>query len=160
MPRGNGIIVTADPKGQFEEGFIYTGQTPKPGQILQREYTTALKGGRWTYKLYDRAADGDRPAGSLWILLPQLHRHVDVAYAAGEACQVYSPRAGEEYNLMLADVSGTGDDHLIGEIMIVDDSTGKLIATTGTPQTDSFVLQEAITDPVADQLVWVTYSGY
>lgn len=161
MARGNDqIIVTANPRGIFMEGFIASGQTPKPGTIMQIDASVALSSGRHTYKLYDRAADGDQPQGAFWVLLPQLHRSVTTAYAAGEPCHLYSPVAGEELNLLVANLAGTGDDHALGEILMVDDGTGLLIATTGSPETEVAVLLEAITDPTADTLAWVQWTGH
>jgi hypothetical protein len=58
MARGNCIVVTAEPLGYFEEGYIAAGETPKPGQILQKQSATALKGGRHTYEIYNADADG------------------------------------------------------------------------------------------------------
>lgn len=163
MARGNTIIVTADPQGVFMEGYIATGATPKPGTIMQIDPTVALRGGRHTYKLYDRGADGDHPLGAIQILLEDRFRgdrSISSAYAAGDRCFLYCPKAGEEYNCLVANLTGTADDHVAGEILMVDDGTGLLIATTGTPETESFVLLEAITDPTADTLAWVQYSGY
>lgn len=160
MARGNCIIVTADPKGQFDEGYIASGETPKPGTILMRDPTVALVGGRFTYKIYNRDADGNLPAGSYWVLRENylLGKPVTSAYAAGDRCFVYSPRAGEELNLIVADVSGTLD-HALGDILMVDDGTGKLIATTGSPESEVAQLLEAINDPTADTLAWCQWSG-
>lgn len=160
MARGSGIIVTADPKGQFEEGIIATGETPKPGTILQRDPTIALIGGRHTYKIYNRDADGDHPAGSHWVLLHDWGqgKTVSDAYAAGDHCFLYSPRAGEELNLLVKNLSGTADDHAAGEILMVDDGTGLLIATTGSPEVEVAQLLEAITDPTSDTLAWCQWS--
>lgn len=162
MARGTKIIVTAEPGGLFMEGYIAAAQTPKPGTILQRDATVALKGGRATYKIYDRAADGDHPIGAFQILLEDRlqGRTTSDAYAAGERCFLYSPRAGEEFNMLLGDVAGTADDHTAGEILMVDDGTGKLVATTGSPESEAFTLLETVTDPVADTLAWVEYTGY
>lgn len=161
MARGNEIIVSANPRGVFMEGFIKSGQTPKPGTILQLDASVALQAGRHTFKIYDRAADGDRPAGALWILYQDWLQGglTSTAYAAGDRAFLYSPVAGEEFNLLLGDVAGTADDHALGEVLMVDDGTGKLIATTGSPQSAPFVLLEAVTDPVADTLAWVQYGG-
>lgn len=161
MARGSNIIVTSDPEGLFDEGVIATAQTPKPGTIMQKDPTVALSGGRHTFKIYDRAADGDRPAGALWVLLADnlQGKGPTDAYAAGDRARFYCPKPGDELNLLMADVSGTGDDHTKGELMMVDDGTGKLIATTGSPQSAPFQLLETVTDPVADQLVWVSYGG-
>lgn len=162
MARGNSIIVSANPPENFTEGYIAAGQTPKPGQVLQIDPTVALKGGRHTWKIYNRGADGKRPAGPIGVLLEdaKIGRTVSDAYAAGEFAPIHIPRAGEELNMLLGDVAGTADDHLAGEVLMIDDTTGKLVATTGSPQTESFILMEAVVDPVADTLVWVQYSGY
>lgn len=160
MARGNEIIVTADPKGTFMEGIIVGAL--KPGTIVQRDPTVALVSGRHSYKVFTRGADGKRPAGALYILLSdQLQgRLVSTAYVSGERCFLYTPEAGEEYNLLLGDVAGTADDHTKGELLMVDDTTGKLVAATGSPESTPFQLLETITDPVADTLVWVLFSGF
>lgn len=162
MARGNLIIVTADPKGQFEEGFVATGETFYPGMIVQRDASVALKGGRHTYKIYNRDADGDHPAGAFWVVLGDIMQgHISSdSIAAGERCFLYAPRSGEELNLLVANIAGTADDHALGEILMVDDGTGKLVATTGSPETEVAQLLEAITDPTADTLAWCQWSGY
>lgn len=159
MARGNGIIVTAEPRGSFQEGYVASGQTPKPGTVMQVDPTVALKGGRFTYKVYDRAADGDRPLGTHWILLHDYlqGKTVSDAYAAGDRCFLYAPQRGDELNVLLADVSGTADAHAAGEELMVDDGTGKLVATTGTPQENVAVLLEAVAAPTADTLGWVQW---
>lgn len=162
MSRGNEIIVSANPRGAFKEGIIASGETPKPGTILQIQPATALVGGCFTYEIYNADADGGRPKGPLFILLPDAlqGKTATDAYAAGDRCFLYTPIAGEEFNLLLANISGTADDHTKGEMLIIDDTTGKMIATTGSPETEPFMLLETITDPTADQLVWCIYTGY
>jgi hypothetical protein len=162
MARGNCIVVTAEPMGYFEEGYIAAGETPKPGTILQKQSATALKGGRHTYEIYNADQDGGRPKGPFYVLL---HDHlqgktVDDAYAAGDRCFLYVPKAGDELNLLLLNIAGTADDHTKGETLIVDDTTGKLIATTGSPETEVAQLLETVTDPVADTLAWVVWTGF
>lgn len=161
MARGTKIIVTTNPKGCFNEGTIATAETPKPGTVLQRDPTVALVGGRPTFKIYNRDADGNLPAGAFWVLMEDYlqGRLATVAYAAGERCFVYSPAAGEEMNMLVANLAGTADDHAAGEILMVDDGTGLLIATTGTPETEVAMLLEAITDPTADTLAWVEWAN-
>ncbi len=162
MARGNEIIVTSDPKGQFDSFYLTTAM--KPGTIVQRDPSVALKSGRFTAKLYDADADGGRPKGALWVVT-QLHHAMTWMTATdeipvGELAKCYCPRAGEEINLLLANLSGTADDHTAGEILIVDDTTGLLIATTGSPETEVAMLLETVTDPTADQLVWCEWTGY
>ncbi|MGL6095039.1 MAG: hypothetical protein ACRC7O_04465 [Fimbriiglobus sp.] len=159
MARGNGIIVSAEPKGSWTEGYYGVGVTPKPGQIVQVDLSVPMIGGRHTYKLYARTASGDRTAGPAYVTLPDDLRGKDnsTAMAAGDRAFLYSPEAGDELNLLLADVAGTADDHTAGEILMIQNNTGKLIATTGSPQEDVAVLMETVTDPAADTLAWVTW---
>lgn len=164
MARGKNIIVSAStsPRGVFMEGIIATGETPKPGTILQIDPTVALQSGRHTFKLYNRDADGNNPAGAHWVLLEDYlngDRDETTAYAAGDRCFLYCPVAGEELNLLVANLAGTADDHTAGEILMVDDGTGLLIATTGSPEREVAVLLENITDPTADTLAWVQWNG-
>ena len=161
MARGNEIIVTADPKGQFNEFHVASGETWYPGMIVMPDPSVALIGGRHTGKIYDRGADGDRPSGGWWVVTNLLNTMLGqgTGVAITDRAQVYSPRNGEELNLLIANLSGTGDDHALGELFMVDDGTGKLIATTGTPETEVATLLEAITDPTADTLAWCTWNA-
>lgn len=160
MARGNNIIVTSDPKGRFEEGPILTAE--KPGTICERLPSTALVGGRFTYRVYQPGTDGEQPKGAFWVLLADWMQGKSAtdAYAAGDRGFFYSPEPGDELNLLLANIAGTADDHAIGEMLMVDTGTGKLIATTGSPETEVAQLQETVTDPTADQLVWVQWTGH
>lgn len=162
MARGNKIVVSSNPRGIQTEGIIAAGQTPKPGTIMQKVHATALVGGTHTYTPYARDADGNRPLGALWVLEEDRFqgKAATEAYAAGDRCFLYCPVAGEELNVLLDDITGTADDHTKGELLIVDNETARLIATTGSPESEPFCLLETITDPTADQLVWVEYTGY
>lgn len=162
MARGNCILVSA-PRGKFLwEGIIAAGETPKPGQIVQMDPSVDLVGGRHTWKIYNADADGGRPKGPLIVLLEDSYqgKTVSDAYAAGDRAFGYIPLPGDELNLLLGDVAGTADDHTKGEILIVDDTTGKLVATTGTPETEVAMLLETVTDPAADTLAWCIWTGY
>lgn len=163
MAKGNKIVVASNPKGIFSEGTLKTGITPKPGTILQIDASAGIdNNGNFTFELFDADADGGRPKGPLYVLLPDESQGklATEAYADSDRCFLYTPLPGEELNLLVADVAGTGDDHALGEMLIVDDGTGKLNATTGTPETEPFMLLEAITDPTADTLAHVIYTGY
>lgn len=164
MARGNEILVngTDTYSGKFDEGVIAAGETPSPGTIMQKDPTVALKSGRHTYKIYNRDADGDRPAGAFWVLLADTlqGRIATTAYAAGERCFVYAPLPGDQLNLLYKNVTGTADDVVAGDLMVVDDATGKLIVTTGGPETEVAMALEAVTDPTADTLVWCEWSGH
>jgi hypothetical protein len=73
---------------------------------------------------------------------------------------MYFPTDGDELNLLFGNASGTADDIPLGTILMVDHGTGKVVATTGTPETEVAVALEAIVDPTADQLLWVRWSGH
>lgn len=162
MAKGNEIIVSAHPRGHFMEGIIGAGLTPKPGTIMQIQIATATVGGRWTWELYNADADGGRPKGPFIVLLPDhlQGKTATDAYAAGDHCFGYVPLPGDELNLLLSDIAGTADDHTKGEMLIVDDGTGELIATTGSPETEVAMLLETVTDPEADYLAWCIWTGY
>lgn len=162
MARGNSIIVTPEPKGRFLEGLIASGETPKPGTIVQIQIATALVSGKFTWEIYNVAADGSRPSGPFILLREDAlqGRLATTAYAAGENALGYVPLPGDELNLLVLNLAGTADDHTKGEILIVDDTTGKMIATTGSPETEVAMLLETITDPVADTLAWCIWTGY
>lgn len=159
--KGNEIIVSAQPKGIFHEGPI--SGTPKPGTIMQIDVSEGIDdNGNFTWEIFNADADGARPKGPLAVLLPDNYRGkiATDAYADGDHGFLYTPVAGEELNCLMKDVTGTGDDHAIGEMLIVDDTTGKLVATTGTPETEPFMNLETSVDPTADALHHVIYTGY
>ena len=163
MARGNEIIVSANPRGVFHEGVIGLGLTPKPGTIMQIQTSAGISDdGRMTWELATPGTDGYRPIGPLAVLLHDSLRGklTTDAYAAGDRCFLYTPVAGEELNCLLGDVGGTGDDHSFGEVLIVDTGTGELIATTGSVESEPFILLEDVTDPTADTLAHVMYTGY
>lgn len=156
----NRIVIKGN--GQFVEGIIGTGITPKPGTCMQIDYSVAQVRGKNTWGLYSRDADGNRPKGPYIILVEDKYQGKDMteAYAAGEQCWGYIPVAGDELHLLISDISGTGDDHAKGELLIVDSGTGEFIATTGTPESEPAVLNETITDPTTDTLAECHWTGY
>jgi len=162
MVRGNEIIVSANPRGVFMEGTL-TAITPKPGTVLQIDASAGLDGnGRHTYELYNADLDGGRPKGPLFVLLPDTLRGVlaTVAYASAAHCFLYIPVPGDELNMLVLNLAGTADDHPLGEMLIPQDATGKLIATVGSAEIEPFTLLEAITDPIVDTLAHCLFTGY
>lgn len=163
MARGSEIVVSSPPRGVHIEGYVKAGVTTlKPGMAMEVDYTIALIGDRWTFKLYTADADGGRPKGPLVIAnIDHLQgKTATDTYAAGARVFGWIPAIGEEMNVVVADIAGTGDDHAIGEMLIPDSGTGKFVATTGTPETEPFCLLETITDPTVDTLAWAWYTGY
>ena len=161
MSLGNRIILTPD-RGYKMEGIINAGQTPKPGQIVQIDATQTAQGGRFVWKIYDRDADGDRPIGPFIVLCEDMlqGKTMTDAYAAGERAFGFVPYAGCELNLLHLNVTGTADDVALGDLLTVDDGTGKVQVSTSTPETEVAVALEAETDPTADRLLWCMWSGH
>ena len=165
MAHGKEIVVSSCRKGKDFEGVIKTGETFKPGMVVQIDPTVALIDGKWTCKIFARDADGDRPAGPLIVVdfdAEQGKTPADawpVGSSANYRFKGYIPAEGDELNMLLLDVAGTADDHTAGEILMVDNGTGKLIATTGTPESEPFMLLETVTDPTADTLAHCIYTG-
>lgn len=164
MSRGSTIVVSAEPKGRFVEGIIGAGLTPYPGIVMQIDQTVALVGGRNTFKLYDADADGGRPKGPYFILCENylMGKEMTVAWAAGERAMFYIPAPGDELNLLFGDIAGTAatSDIAKGDVLIPNDTDGKWLVTTGSPETEPAQAQEAFTDLTADQLVWSLWTGY
>lgn len=168
MAKGSEIIVTSNPKGVFREGYV--SGTPKPGTVMEQKIGTAIRGGRWTYEPagttansganQGMAADGNRLP--ICVLLPDhlQGKLATDAYADGDRCFLYFPVAGEELNMIIENQSGTADDFVPGDKLIVDDGTGKLLISASTPEAEPFICLETITDPTADTLAWVMYTGY
>ena len=159
MSLGNKILIEGEPKGKFLEGYI--NGALKPGILMQLDVSEAAVGGRFTYEAYAPGTDGIR-SGPLFILLEDYlqGKTMDTAYADGDKCFLYVPYPGEELNILVGDVAGTGDDHAVGDLMIPNTSDGKWIATTGTPEWEPFMLLEAATDPTADALMRAMHTGY
>jgi len=159
MAKGNEIIVSAEPQGRFIEGIV--SGTPKPGTVMQVKAATAADAsGKHTWEVYNAAADGNQRL--IAVLLPDAlsGQLASTAYVTATRCFLYVPIAGEELNMLYANISGTSDAFAVADIMMVDDGTGKLVATTGTPESEPFICLEAQTALTADALVWSMFTGY
>lgn len=168
MAKGSEIIVTANPRGRFFEGIILG--TPKPGIVVEIDRGTAPDGsGAFSYNpagtdaasgVQGMAADGNRLP--IILLLPDAlqGKTVDDAYANGERCFLYAPVPGEEVNVLLENQSGTADDFVIGDKLIVDDGTGKILISSGTPESEPFIALETKSDLTADYLLHAMFTGY
>lgn len=162
MAKGNEIIVSAEPMGRFLEGIV--SGTPKPGTCMQIKAATEPKGGRFTWEVFNADADGNQRLVA--VLLPDAlqGKTATDAYADGDRCFLYCPAAGEELNMLVTDVNtGTSDAFAIGDLLIIDDGTGKLIDTTGSPEMESFICLETYADPTSTQtdfLLHCMYTGH
>ena len=168
--KGNQILVTDNPRGRQIEGII--AGTPKPGTVMQIVRGTAADGsGRHTWEPYGTtaasgnegvAADGDKRV--IAVLLEDLEqgKTYNDAYVTGTRCFLYFPAMGEELNMLVENQTGTGsnDDYGVGDLLQVDDGTGKLIQTDSNAESEPFQILEAAADVAADAHYWVMYTGH
>lgn len=160
MARGNQIIVSSNPKGQFLEGII--DDTSLPGTIMEVTPLQAASAGGVFHFRASRRATGK---GRLCAVLreDQLQGFLfNVAYVAGTRCFLYVPIAGEDVNVLVA-VVGTGTGAAggvtVGEPLEVEPG-GFLTVETGSPQSTPFMAMEALPDTTAGlQLTWCRYTG-
>lgn len=164
MARGNNIIVTNEPRGRRVS--VKIDGTPLPGTVMTvKPGTTVDSNGKFEYEPAGvtvglMTADGTRIPIAVLLEDRKRGRTVNDAYVDGDDAEVYFPLPGEELNVLFQNQSGTGDDVVAGTtLLIVDDGTGKVLPTTGTPESEPFLGLENVTDPTADQLVWAQYTG-
>jgi len=152
--RGSVIVAQADPKGRWEEGLI--DGTPKPGVVVEMKPATAMNNGRMTWQVFSRA---DGSLGPMCVLREDdlQGKTYNDAYVSGTRCFLYWPLVGEELNMRVLDIAGTGDDIAIGDTFGVDQGTGKLVK--GSLTNECFQAMEAVTDPTADTMLLVKFLG-
>lgn len=158
MAKGNSVIVTADPKGTWEECII--SGTDKPGVVMELVPTTAPVSGRFTYRATTR---NNGAAGGIAILDidRQQGKTRNDAYVSGTRAFLYWPVAGEEFNMLLSESVGTGTSGMtnIGDLLAVQKTSGQLIAG-GALTSRPFMLMERVTlDTYVDTHHWVKYLG-
>ena len=154
--RGNKVVI-GDECGVRVAGIV--AGTPYPGTVLEIQ-TPFYRGGQHLFRVYQPGTDGERR--TIFVLLEDDLQGFKLGDAAvdGKLRQIYIPAPGEMLNMLLADVAGTGDDHTALEMLIVDTGTGKLIATTGSPESEPFQLLATVTDPADDFYAPCVYTGY
>lgn len=175
---GNKILLESHPQGRFEE-VIVVG-TPKPGQWMGRKPATAPVGGNpstvGTFSMEPAGAtaaagsrgmdaDGDRLAVAILLgpgetaSTPPTSAPADYTFTTGERGMVYWPQNGDRLNTLFQNAAGTADDVAIGDKLIIDDGTGKVLVSTGTPLSEPLEAIEALTDPTADTLIAAVWCG-
>ncbi len=174
MAQGNCIVLTLD-RGCKVEGKIgpaftsYTASSghgaascPKPGVCVQINAVYGQEGGRWTWQQMDTPADGANPTGPHIILREDLKLGTDNAqpYATGVRADGWIPWAGCELNLVVKDITGgTGTTTAVAlnDLLITDDTTGKFIVTTGSPECEPAMALETHANDGSDSLIWAIW---
>ena len=167
MASGNKIIVTPNPNGVFFEGRI-TG-TPKPGTVMEMDWSEAISNGRFTWEPYGTTgadgirgvgADGDRRIIAVLLEDEQQGKVATDAYVTGDVGFMYVPIAGEELNMLLTDAAGTANDSFrVADILIVEDGSGKLVLTAGDPESEPFIALETSSGEDTAKLLHCLYTG-
>jgi hypothetical protein len=154
--RGRTILITALPQGRFLEGTIFG--TPKPGTVMSMK-DAFYEGGwhRWEPWSY---SSGHRRLIAVLLENRLLGGTIDDAHVSGTRGLLYCPIAGEEMNMLIADLAGTGanNTHAVFEQLMVQTATGKLIVES-SPESEPFTLLEAITTTDADVHAPCMYTG-
>ena len=160
MAQGNSILVTGEPKGVYLDGIV--SGTPKPGTLMELTSTAAV-GGRFTYQVYQPGTDGEQRAVIILLDNDLLGVPATTAYATGDRAKFYCPLPGEEVNVLAKNIGGTatgsGDSFAIADLLTVDTGTGKVIATTGTPEMEPFQVLETVAEITTDTLVHCMFTG-
>jgi hypothetical protein len=149
MSSHNTIVVNADARGRFIEGSLTAGTTPKPGTLIKLDAAG-------TYSPGVGAADG--AVGEVIVLVEDalLGRTKSDAYASGARFRAYIPCPGDEIQVLAL----SGEDIDVAEECIIDSATGKVIATTGTPEMTPFIALEDNGVLAADTLTLVRCTGH
>lgn len=155
MAKGKSIIVAANPRGCFLE--CVAGAAISPGHMCQLKSATEPDGtNRHTWEVFNGAADGEQTLVAIAIENRAEGKVNSDAYAADDRVSLYCPIPGEEMNVLVQASAGA---LVIGGKLIVDDSTGTFILTTGTPESEPFLVLETASDPGSDTLIHVIATG-
>jgi hypothetical protein len=148
--KGTRILRASQPKGVFEQ--VIVGDTSKPGTCMEIVPSTEPVGGDYQYKAYGTqaasgdqyvTADGNRKAIAVLLENDAEDLTYDDAYTANDRGTIYWPANGEKLNMLVANVAGTGDTFIIGQEMMLDDGTGKLV-TASSPEACPFTILETV----------------
>lgn len=155
MATGRSIVVGVEAKGVRKEG-IANGAI-NPGECLQVDAAVEPVGGRHTLEAVVGAVDGERSLVMVADIDFLQGRTNANAYADGERVFAYCPLPGDELNVR---VQASVGNLAIGDKLIIDSATGELIATTGTPEMEPFIVLETSATSGSARLVHVMYTGH
>lgn len=154
--KGTDIIVNGGcPNGRFIEGII--SGTPAPGMAMEIVPGTEPINGRYTWRIATAGSNGDRRPvtilredGEQGVLASPTGANL---YTAGAIGFLYAPINGDEINVLVKNIAGTGDSHAIGDQLMIDVGTGKFIVQDTAAHFAPFTLQETSVALTADALL-------
>lgn len=151
--RGSKILLQANPKGTFLEGTM--GDTSKPGTIMQVKASTADVGGRPTYVAAAPGTDGYGVQSAVLLEDDMQGFLSDTSYVSGRRCRLYVPIPGEEMNVRVGEVAGTGNTYAVGDRLAIDAEDGILVPCV-TSAVCLFIARETLTQVVGNSLIFAT----
>jgi hypothetical protein len=151
------IIVSSNPLGRFDECIFDVAV--KPGQCVTLKAAVEPVAGKFTYQLYNRAASGDRAAVAIVLENELMGKGCDVTWNAGEQGRIYFPAQGEFFQMLVKNIAGTGDAFAIGDPLMIEDGSGKLIDATGS-DSEPFEVLETSAAITEDTLILCKYTGH
>lgn len=154
--RGRKTVITAHPQGRWLDAIIYG--TPSPGTVMEIK-DAYYEGNIHRWQAFN-ASSGERRIIAVLCEDNTQGKTIDDAYVSGTRGRIYCPIMGEELNMLIADVAGTGDTHAVLEMLRVQTATGLLIASASSPESEPFQLLTALTAPTANTLAPCIYTGY
>lgn len=150
------IVLSADPHGTWMEGKLT--DTSLPGTHVEIVPATAPVGGRFSWRARS-SANGAADPIVFTVNMWEAGHTVTTTPTANDRAKFYWPKNGEEFNLRVAESSGTGTlgENLIGDRLSVNNS-GMLMAGTSTSK-PYYLLDRTGLDTYTTALKWVQYLG-
>ena len=160
MAQGNNIVISENPRGRFTEGII--NGALQPGICLSISAATEPVGGRFDWGPYSVAGVQNGSQRLIAVLLADSGqgKAATAAYVDNDRCFLYFPLPGDELNMLVGNQSGTADSFAIGDLLMIEDGTGELLATAGSPESEPFVVMATTAALTADALVHCMFTGY
>ena len=164
--KGTRILIASPTRGVYED--VIVGDTSKPGTVMEMKPATEPIGNLFTYRAYGTQAasggnfvsnDGDRKAIAVLLEKDDEAKIYSDAYVANDRGRVYFPATGEELNMLVANIAGTGDAFAIGDELMVNDGDGKLIACDSDAEAHPFTVRETVAALAADAWVRCRFNG-
>ena len=163
--QGTKIVATENPRGYYEAVTVVG--TPKPGTVMAMLSTAPVQG-VYSWEPYGTtaasggngvAADGNRKVIAVLVEKFWEGKTYNDAYVTGDMGRVYFPLPGDKLNMLLENQGGTGDSFAIGDELMVDDGTGKLLACDSDAEAQPFTVLETVAALTADAHAFVRFNG-
>jgi len=158
MASNKRIVLAGEPQGVTLEGIV--SGTPKPGTMMQIKAAIEPLGGRFTWEVFNGAADGEQTLVAILVEQGLQGKTVDDAFVDATRISLYCPIPGESMHVLLENQAGTADAFAIGDKLMVDDGTGKFLATTGAVESEPFIVTETLAAILVDTLIKTIYTGH